>query len=348
MTRAILLAIAVLVASLDAARAHESRPAYLEIKETSPDTYAVLWKVPARGPDMRLSLDVVFPAATETIIKPLARITGGAYVEKRTIRRLGGLAGQKLSIDGLAATKVDALIRLTPLDGGTITVRATPDAPTVTIPADPSASQVIRTYTVLGIEHILFGIDHLLFVLALVLLVKGWRRLLGTITAFTVAHSITLAAATLGFVHVPGPPVEACIALSIVFVAAEIVRSHERKGHGHPARVLRLDDGRDARAPLVERAPWLIAFAFGLIHGLGFAGALSEIGLPQQAIPLALLFFNVGVEFGQIAFVLVVLAVLWVASRLPGPRPIWTWRIAPYAIGITATFWVIERTAAFF
>ena len=158
---------------------------------------------------------------------------------------------------------------------------------------------------------------------------KGWKRLVGTITAFTVAHSITLAAATLGFVHVPGPPVEACIALSIVFVAAEIIR------------------GRQGQPGLTERAPWVVAFTFGLLHGLGFAGALGEVGLPQQAIPLALLFFNVGVEIGQLVFIAVVLGPATAMLRLSGHVPAWGWRVVPYTIGSVAMFWTIQRTAAF-
>ena len=175
----------------------------------------------------------------------------------------------------------------------------------------------------------MLGIDHLLFVLALVLLVKGWKRLLGTITAFTIAHSITLATATLGFVHVPGPPVETCIALSIVFVAAEIIR------------------GRQGKPGLTERAPWVIAFTFGLLHGLGFASALNAVGLPQHAIPLALLFFNIGVEVGQLAFIVAVLGLAAGARRLPVRLPVWSWRVAPYGIGTMAMFWVIQRTASF-
>jgi hydrogenase/urease accessory protein HupE len=185
----------------------------------------------------------------------------------------------------------------------------------------------------LGIEHILSGFDHLLFVLGLVLLVQGTRRLLGTITAFTAAHSLTLAGATLGWVHVPGPPVEASIALSIVFVASEIV--HTRQG----------------RYSVTQHYPWIVAFTFGLLHGFGFAGALAEVGLPQSSIPVALLFFNVGVEIGQLLFVGVVLAVIaagWRAGqRLRLSRPVWIWRIAPYAIGALASFWVVERIAAF-
>ena len=173
----------------------------------------------------------------------------------------------------------------------------------------------------------------MLFVLALLLLVRGWRRVVVTVTAFTVAHSITLAAATLGFVHVPQPPVEAAIALSIVFVAAEII--HKRQG----------------RSGLAVHWPWIIAFAFGLLHGFGFASALREVGLPQNAIPVALLFFNVGVEVGQLLFIASVFAVAilarQVASRITISKLAWAWRLPPYAIGSVAAFWVIQRIAAF-
>jgi hydrogenase/urease accessory protein HupE len=198
---------------------------------------------------------------------------------------------------------------------------------------------VARSYALLGIEHILFGVDHLLFVLGLLILVKGWRRLVGTITAFTVAHSITLAAATLGFVHVPGKPVEATIALSIVFVACEIVRS------------------RQGRSGLTEMWPWIIAFSFGLLHGFGFAGALREVGLPQNAIPIALLFFNVGVELGQLLFISFVMAVIavtvYVAKRFTQSKVAlqsafaWCENVSAYAIGAIAAFWLIERTLSF-
>jgi hydrogenase/urease accessory protein HupE len=188
----------------------------------------------------------------------------------------------------------------------------------------------------LGIEHIWGGIDHLLFVLALLLLVQGWRRVVATITAFTVAHSITLAAATLGFVHVPQTPVEATIALSIVFVAAEIVH------------------GRQGKPGLAARWPWLIAFAFGLLHGFGFASALNQVGLPQNAIPVALLFFNLGVEAGQLLFIAAVLLVVALARKGLGIRHSilhtrfsWAWRVPPYAIGGVAAFWLIQRIAAF-
>ena len=190
---------------------------------------------------------------------------------------------------GLAATRIDVLVRLARSDGTTQLGRVLVLDPQFVFSASPGAMEVARTYTVLGIEHILSGVDHLLFVLALVMLVRGTRRLVATITAFTLAHSLTLAAASLGFVSVPGPPVEATIALSIMFVAAEIVRA------------------RQGRPGLTQRYPWLVAFSFGLLHGLGFAGALAEVGLPPLSIPLALLFFNVGVEIGQLLFVAAVL-----------------------------------------
>ena len=232
-----------------AAFAHEVRPAYLELRETAPEIYDVLWKVPARGENLRLALYVRFPADARNVTEPRALFTEAAYVERWRIQRSGGLAGQDVTIEGLPATKVDALIRVTDLEGVTQTTRATPDLPTVTIAATASRWQVAGTYLVLGIEHILLGIDHLLFVLALVLLVQGWRKLVATITAFTVAHSITLALATLGFVHVPGPPVEACIALSIVFVAAEIIHSRQ----GRPGLTAARPVGRRVHLRLAAR-----------------------------------------------------------------------------------------------
>ena len=203
--------------------AHEVRPAYLELRQTGTDTYDVLWKVPARGENMRLGIYVEFPSGTANVTTPRMSIANNASTERWSVKRTGGLTGGKIYIAGLAATMTDVLVRIENLDGTTQVTRLTPSSPSFVVAAAPGALEVSRTYLVLGVEHILFGIDHLLFVLALLILVKGWRKLVGTITAFTIAHSITLAAATLGFVHVPGKPVEATIALSIVFVAGEIV-----------------------------------------------------------------------------------------------------------------------------
>jgi len=314
-------------------QAHEVRPAYLEMREIAPHTYDVLWKVPGKGGDLRLGLYVEFPAGTINISEPYAATADNIFAQRWTVQRDGGLAGGTIHIAGLSATVTDVLVRLEHLDGITQVTRLTPSAPSFEVAAVPRATDVAMTYLGLGVRHILGGIDHLLFVLALLILVKGTRRLIATITAFTLAHSLTLAGATLGFVHVPGPPVEAAIALSIVFVAMEII--HSRQG----------------RIGLTERFPWVIAFTFGLLHGFGFAGALSEVGLPQTAIPVALLFFNAGVEVGQLLFVAAVFTVMalvrQVIRHLSVTQPVWAWRIPPYAIGSVATFWVIQRIASF-
>jgi hypothetical protein len=239
-----LLVILLLAASADGVLAHEVRPAYLELKQTGPETYDVFWKVPGRGEDLRLGLYVELPAGTTNLSEPRASFVNGAFAERWSIKRTGSLTGGTIHIAGLSATMTDVLVRLERRDRTTQVIRLTPSAPSFVVEAMPRALEITRTYLVLGVEHILLGIDHLLFVLALLLLVKGWRRLVGTITAFTLAHSITLAAATLGFASVPGPPVEAVIALSIVFVACEIV--HRRQG----------------RSGLTERWPWVVAFTF--------------------------------------------------------------------------------------
>ena len=201
-------------------------------------------------------------------------MVNNAFTERWTVKCAGGLTGGTIHIAGLTATMTDVLVRLERLDGTTQVTRLTPSAPSFVVEAAPRALEVARTYVVLGVEHILTGIDHLLFVLALLIITRGGWKLVKTVTAFTISHSITLSAATLGFVHVPQPPVEAVIALSIVFVAAEIVRMH-RGVEG-----------------ITARAPWIVAFTFGLMHGLGFAGGLSEAGLPAGHIPTALLFFS--------------------------------------------------------
>jgi hydrogenase/urease accessory protein HupE len=223
----------------------------------------------------------------------------------------------------------DTLIRAEFADGTTWTQRLTPAHPETVIPVRESGPAVAIVYLKLGMEHILLGIDHLLFVLALVMLVSGARRLVATITAFTAAHSLTLAAATLGWIQVPQQPVEALIALSIVLVAGEIV--HTRQG----------------RPGITRHWPWLVAFIFGLLHGFGFAGALAEVGLPEGHIPLALLFFNVGVEFGQLLFIAAVLGTVALSRRARAPLPRGAELLAPYAIGSVAMFWVIQRVSSF-
>ena len=328
-----LVVLVLLAAFTSGAYAHEVRPAYLELHQTAAESYSALWKVPGLGDNLRLGIYVELPAGCTNLTEPRASMLNNAYSERWSLKCAGGLTGGTINIAGLAATATDVLVRLERLDGTTQVTRLTPSAPSFVVEAAPRAWQVARTYLVLGVEHILGGIDHLLFVLALLILVKGTRRLIATVTAFTVAHSLTLAGATLGFVHVPGPPVEAAIALSIVFVAAEII--HSRQGN----------------AGLTERFPWVVAFTFGLLHGFGFASALSEVGLPQAAIPVALLFFNVGVEIGQLLFIASVFSIIALARRYAGrtgiSQPAWAWRVPPYAIGSMAAFWIIQRVAAF-
>ena len=310
------------------AQAHEVRPGYLELRQTGAETWDALWKVPARG-DLQLAITPAWPDNCAAVAPPHREATGVAATERSTLRCAGGLIGQTIAVSGLSSTVIDVLVRLQRADGTTQVVRLTPSASAFAVEETPRWSAVATTYLGLGVEHILLGLDHLLFVLAMLLLVRSWRRLIATVTAFTVAHSITLAAATLGFVHVPPQPLEAAIALSIVFVAAEIV--HGRMGH----------------PGLTARWPWIVAFAFGLLHGLGFASALRAVGLPETAIPTALLFFNLGVELGQLAFVAGVLALVVPARHLWSRPPAWSWRLAPYGIGAVATYWTIERVIAF-
>ncbi|MBS0250436.1 MAG: HupE/UreJ family protein [Proteobacteria bacterium] len=328
MIRCALLLLPLCLMLTGAAGAHEMRPAYLEISERAADQYSVLWKVPAAG-DKRLGLYVRMPDACKTSAAPVGTIVDGAYYERWTLTCAGGLAGHEISIDGLRTTLTDVLVRVGFSDGTTQVSRLTPQSPVVLVTGRPSMMDVARTYFLLGVEHILTGLDHLLFVLALMLLIREPWTLVKTITAFTVAHSITLAGATLGLMSLPQKPVEAVIALSIAFVAREllIMKPGERR--------------------LSQAYPWLVAFSFGLLHGFGFAGALKEIGLPQIDVPLALLTFNLGVEAGQLLFVASLLfafkalAVLF-KNPLEQARP-----AAAYAIGVVATFWLVTRVADF-
>ena len=326
------LLLLLLFASAPTAFADVFRPAYLQLTQTAPDSYDVLWKVPALDESTTLKVRPEFPATTVALsasTHELRHWHRGATLEHRSAGRTRRQADRVYT--GLSATGIDLLVRLVRSDGTVQLERILPASPTFVATAAPGAFEVVRTYTVLGIEHILTGFDHLLFVLSLVLIVRGTRRLIWTVTAFTLAHSITLALATLGVIHVPGPPVEAMIALSIVFVASEII--HQQRG----------TEG------LAARKPWLVAFTFGLLHGLGFAGALAQVGLPENSIPLALLFFNVGVEIGQLLFIGAVLAFGALVRRIAADRlnARQAAMLLAYGIGGTASYWVIERIAAF-
>jgi len=279
--------------------------------------------------DARLALDGAFSGLVKIVTPVVSRMTDNAMVQTWRISATEPIAGQGVRIDGLASTMTDALVRIEFLDGGEWVGRLTPGAPQAMIPARQAGWAVAVTYLKLGVEHITLGIDHLLFVLALILIVANTRQLIRAITSFTIAHSLTLAAATLGLVNVPLPPIDAAIALSIAFVAAEIIRA------------------REGKAGIAARAPWVVAFVFGLLHGFGFAGALSEVGLPADHIPVALLFFNVGVEIGQLIFVAIVLALAAFFRLARHPLPRWAALAPPYLIGTLAMFWVIQRVSVF-
>jgi hypothetical protein len=311
------------------ASADEIRPALLDIKEQNTGLFTVTWKVPMRG-NRVLAITPQLPESLELLGSPTLQDVPGALIEQATYRNTAGsLTGKTIVIDGLSTLQTDVLLLVQLQDGTQHSAILRPASPAFTIPLQASKLEIAADYWRLGTIHILEGVDHLLFVLALLLIVSGIKPLLLAVTAFTVAHSITLALATLGMVHMPPKPTEAIIALSIVFLATEIV--HKRNG----------------QVGLTERYPWLIAFIFGLFHGLGFAGALSEIGVPQHGVPLALFTFNVGVETGQLLFIAVVLGLITLLKRLPLSAPQGSWRLLPYSIGGVAAFWTIDRLMAF-
>ncbi|RLD24107.1 MAG: HupE/UreJ family protein [Bacteroidetes bacterium] len=308
--------------------AHEVRPAYFSITQTTDSTYHVVWKLPALGD----AIPKIYPTLPNSwqVISDNSNLLPGNLRRTYSILIKEDISGANLYFEGLEKTLIDVLVSIKLIDGVQYSSMIKPANPTYIIPTAPDKLNVIKTYLTLGVNHILSGIDHLLFVLALLLITKGFRKLVMTITAFTIAHSITLTLATLGVVGLPGAPVEAVIALSIVFLAVELVHNY---------------NGREGLTVLY---PWVVAFTFGLLHGFGFAGALAEVGLPQADIPSALFFFNVGVELGQLAFVLAVLTILWVLKRVKLNFPVKAKWVAPYVIGGLASFWLIERVMNFF
>ena len=311
------------------ANADEIRPALLDIKEQNTGLFAVTWKVPVRG-DKVLAITPQLPNSLELLGTPTVQNVPGARIEHATYKNnTESLTGQMIVIDGLTAVQTDVLLLIQLQDGTQHSAILRPSSPEFTIPLEASKLQVAGDYWRMGTIHILEGVDHLLFVLALMLIVSGFKPLLKAVTAFTVAHSITLVLATLGVLHMPPAPTEAIIALSILFLASEII--HQRNGV----------------IGLTERFPWLVAFIFGLFHGLGFAGALSEIGVPQHEVPLALFTFNVGVETGQLLFIAVVLGLFAALRRIPVTLPQGAWRVLPYSIGGVAAFWTIQRVGSF-
>ena len=322
------LGAALLLATLvtpPAAWAHEARPAYLEVKETAPGRFSVLWRTPVLA-GMRLPVRLSIPEDVRNVEEPTVQELADSLVERRSIDAgPNGLAGRRIQFVGLQLTITDVLVRVELLDGRHWTTIARPSEPWIEIAEARSWLVVAGTYIVQGIHHILLGVDHLLFVLGLLLIVKDRWMLVKTVSAFTVAHSITLAIATLGYASVPAPPLNAAIALSILFLGAEIVRSWR------------------GETSLTIRQPWVVAFAFGLLHGFGFASGLTTMGLPRAEIPLALLCFNAGVEVGQLLFVMLVL-VLERAFRVLEVRwPRVIEALPAYTVGSLGAYWTIQR-----
>jgi hydrogenase/urease accessory protein HupE len=319
------LGVVLLLLTAAPASAHESRPGYLELREVAEGRYEVLWKQPAVG-DLVLRLSPVFPDSC-TLTSAERQLLPGALSTRLTLSCPGGLAGNTIRIAGLEDTITNVLVRVHHLNGSEETHLVHPTAPFVTIRGTAGWTERVRSYLLLGVEHILLGVDHLLFVLGLLLIIKDRWMLVKTVTAFTVAHSITLAAATLGVVSLPGPPLNAAIALSILFLGPEIVRSWR------------------GQTSLTIRQPWVVAFAFGLLHGFGFASGLTATGLPRGEIPLALLLFNVGVEIGQLGFVCLVLLLERSFQQLAIRWPLWVAHAPGYLIGSLGAFWTFQRAA---
>ncbi|MBW7471990.1 HupE/UreJ family protein [Marinobacter sp. M216] len=331
---AVLLAVLMTVPSL--LQAHALEPGFLSLAPAGNDRWQAVWRVPqVRGQPM--VIEAVLPETCAPRVAPgPMQFDGRAFVSRWVATCAGGLEGGTVAVRGLEATRTDVLVRYSPDSGAApVVTRLTPDAVAFDIARTGSFDSVLSSYFALGVEHILEGFDHLLFVFALLLLIPTLRMLVAALTSFTLAHSLTMAGVTLGMFTLPAPPVEAVIALSIVFLATELARPTDSQR-------------------LTTRYPWLVSFSFGLLHGFGFAGALREIGLPAGDVPLALLSFNLGVEAGQIAFVVAVVLGGYLARRAFQRRDVGLqWfestgkRVASYAIGGIASFWLVERVAGF-
>ena len=312
------------------AAGHEVRPAYLQVTEASGGRFEVLWKqpiLPDADPGLvrRLPIAPRFPPHCRESDRQLPDLTASALIERWTLTcGHTGIVGARISIDGLPRTLTDVLLRVRLLDGTTTDHLLRSEAPRVVLFPEPGGGTTVPTYLRLGVEHLLFGFDHILFVVGLLFFVRRPLQLVQVVTAFTAAHSITLALSTLGVVTLSQRPVEAVIALSILFLAVELARGEDRQS-------------------AMARSPWAIAFGFGLLHGFGFAGALAEIGLPESARAMALLLFNVGVEIGQLAIVGVLLGLLQIVRISRVPVPTFAAHVPVYVMGTISAYWFVER-----
>jgi hypothetical protein len=324
-TRALAAILAASLLAVPAAFAHETRPAYLELKEIAPGQYSVLWRTPVLS-GMRLPVALKLPDGVRNLQEPTVQELTDSLLERRAIDAgPAGLAGRRIEFPGLQLTITDVLVRVERLDGAHSTELVRPPRPWFELAAPRGTFATAGVFLAQGIEHILLGVDHLLFVLGLLAIVRTPWMLVKTITAFTVAHSITLAIATLGHASVPAAPLNAAIALSILFLGPEIVRAWR------------------GQTSFTIRHPWVVAFAFGLLHGFGFASGLTALGLPQGEIPLALLMFNVGVEIGQLAFVALILLLVCAFKVLQVHWPRAVELLPAYVVGSLGAFWTIQR-----
>jgi hypothetical protein len=319
-----ILVSALAVGAAGTALAHEVRSGFLELRESDATTYALLWKRPTSG-EVEIRIMPVVPEGCRLVTPDQQQLTPGSTIVRGTLRCASGLAGKTIRIAGLETTMTDVLVRVQHADGRVESRLLRPPDPAFTLGAATSAGARALSYLQMGVEHILLGVDHLLFVLGLLLIVRERWMLVKTISAFTVAHSITLAIATLGYVSAPLVPLNAAIALSILFLGPEIVRVWR------------------GESSFTIRHPWVVAFAFGLLHGFGFASGLTAMGLPHAEIPLALLLFNVGVEAGQLAFVLLVLLLERAFSQLQIVWPRWAQLLPGYVVGSLGAYWTIQR-----
>jgi hypothetical protein len=327
MMRRVALAAMILVSTLvPLAQAHEARPGFLELRETGPETYSFLWKKPTGG-EIEIQIAPAIPEGCRLVTPDRQQLTPGAMIVRGTLTCAGGLAGKTIVIVGLEATITDVLVRLHHADGRLESHLLRPATPSVTLGGVTTTTARALSYVQLGIQHILLGVDHLLFVLGLLLIVSNRWMLVKTVTSFTLAHSITLAIATLGYASAPLPPLNVAIALSILFLGPEI------------ARVWR------GETSFTIRHPWVVAFAFGLLHGFGFASGLTSMGLPRAEIPLALLLFNVGVEIGQISFVILIVLLERSFRTLEIRWPRWAQALPGYTVGSLGAYWTIQRIA---
>jgi len=319
-----LVALSLLAAVSSAA--HPLAPALLSLEAEANGEVTVRWKVSRlrpRGSDVR----PVLPAHCEALGVPEIHI-GDSDVSELWRVDCGdaGLVGHTLAVRGLDRSRTDALIRVQLADGRAVRGLVNAEHAVFRVPDRESVLSVVRGYVGLGVEHLLTGLDHVLFVVGLVLLVSTWRSLVATVSAFTVGHSVTLSLATLGVVRVPTMLFELAIAFSILLLGAELAR-------------------REPGGSWLRRRPWAMALGFGLLHGLGFAGALSQIGLPSGDIPLALVSFNVGVELGQLLIVVPLALAIALAGEHLRRVPVVLARAPAYAIGSLAAYWCIERAA---